>query len=111
MRCSKLLSFAAFALALALALPLARAQDVTIVVPDDGSAVLYSHDAAPDAVLALDPATAPQAVSALLTSSAMESMLAADEGEAGREVVGVGCAANDVAERARRRRVGCLQLQ
>ena len=44
-RC-KLPSLAA-ALALVLALSLARAEDVTIVVPDDGSAVLYSHDAAP----------------------------------------------------------------
>lgn len=100
MRCSKLLSFAA-ALALALALSVARAQDVTIVVPDDGSAVLYSHDAAPDAVLVLDPATAPQAVSALLTSSAAASMLqvaaAADEDEVEAVAAPVAAAAAVVA--------------
>ena len=77
----KLLSLAA-ALALVLAFPLARAQDVTIVVPDDGTAVLYSHDAAPDAVLALDPASAPEAVSLLLSSAAsMMPEAAANEGE------------------------------
>ena len=76
-RC-KLPSLAA-ALALVLALSLARAEDVTIVVPDDGSAVLYSHDAAPDAVLALDPTTAPQAVSMLLSSSAAAMLQAASD--------------------------------
>ena len=59
------------ALSLALSAPnysLVRAQDVvTIVVPDGkGAPVLYSQASAPESVLALDPETAPQAVSMLL---------------------------------------------
>ena len=97
----KLLSLAA-ALALVLAaFPLAaRAQqgDVTILVPDDGSAVLYSHDAAPEAVLALDPATAPEAVSLLLSSSSMPEAAADDEIEAALAPLIADAAASAAAE-------------
>lgn len=77
----RLLSLAAsLALVLLLAASSGRAEDITIFAPDDGAAVLYSHDSAPDAILALDPKMAPDVVPLLFAES--DDTLMPDDGGA-----------------------------